>query len=52
ESLPHLITAAETGVENVRAMIRLVYENARIHGGKEHRKNHLSPFDILGIAYK
>lgn len=52
ESLHHLITAVKTGVEQVTLMIRLVHENAKIHGRKEHRKNHISPFDVLGIAYK
>ncbi|KGP92502.1 transposase [Pontibacillus chungwhensis BH030062] len=52
EALPHLITAVQTGKENLITILEILYENARKHGKKDHRKSHVSPFDVLGIPYK
>lgn len=52
EALPYLVSPSQSDTKSVCKLMEAIFENARRHGRKEHRKKHTSPFDILGIAYK
>jgi len=52
EALPHLASSVQSDINSVFVLIKRIYENARRHGRKDHRKNHNSPFDVLGLSYK
>jgi len=52
ESLSYFIYVLESGSQAVFNLILTIYENVRRHGQKDHRNNHDSPFDILGLSYE